>query len=56
LFSDEDVERIMNGRESMKERVKETTGEALKQGAFGAPWLIATRADGKSEAFFGSDR
>ncbi|KAH6963762.1 hypothetical protein HG530_002960 [Fusarium avenaceum] len=56
LFSDEDVERIMNGRESMKERVKETTGEALKLGAFGAPWLIATRADGKSEAFFGSDR
>lgn len=56
LFSDEDVERIMKGRESMKERVKETTGEALKLGAFGAPWLIATRADGKSEAFFGSDR
>lgn len=56
LFSDEDVERVMNGRESMKERVKVTTGEALKLGAFGAPWLIATRADGKSEAFFGSDR
>ncbi|KAG5789897.1 hypothetical protein H9Q69_011054 [Fusarium xylarioides] len=56
LFSDEDVEKIMNGRESMKERVKDITGEAVQKGAFGAPWLIVTRDDGKSEAFFGSDR
>lgn len=56
LFSDEDVEKIMKGRESMKERVKNLTGEALKKGAFGAPWLIATNDEGKSEAFFGSDR
>ncbi|KAF5692510.1 glutathione S-transferase [Fusarium denticulatum] len=56
LFSDEDVEKIMNGRESMKERVKDLTGEAVQKGAFGAPWLIVTRDDGKSEAFFGSDR
>lgn len=56
LFSDEDIEKIMKGRESMKERVKEVTGFALKKGAFGAPWLIATNAGGKSEAFFGSDR
>ncbi|KAF5625357.1 glutathione S-transferase [Fusarium sp. NRRL 25303] len=55
LFSDEDVERIMNGRESMRERVKDLTGEAVQKGAFGAPWLIVTRDDGKSEAFFGSD-
>ncbi|KAF5532720.1 glutathione S-transferase [Fusarium mexicanum] len=55
LFSDEDVEKIMNGRESMKERVKDLTGEAVQKGAFGAPWLIVTRDDGKSEAFFGSD-
>ncbi|RKL41028.1 hypothetical protein BFJ72_g5923 [Fusarium proliferatum] len=56
LFSDEDVEKIMNGRESMKERVKDLTGEAVQKGAFGAPWLIVTRDDGESEAFFGSDR
>jgi glutathione S-transferase kappa 1 len=56
LFSDEDVEKIMNGRESMKDRVKDLTGEAVQKGAFGAPWLIVTREDGKSEAFFGSDR
>ncbi|KAF5661545.1 glutathione s-transferase kappa 1 [Fusarium heterosporum] len=56
LFSDEDVERIMKARESMKGKLQEATNEALKLGAFGAPWLIATRADGKSEAFFGSDR
>ncbi|KAF5693332.1 glutathione S-transferase [Fusarium globosum] len=55
LFSDEDVEKIMNGRESMKERVKALTGEAVQKGAFGAPWLIVTRDDGEWEAFFGSD-
>ncbi|KAF4335998.1 glutathione S-transferase [Fusarium beomiforme] len=55
LFSDEDVERIMNGRDSMKEKVKEVTSEAVQNGAFGAPWLIVTRDDGQSEAFFGSD-
>ncbi|RBR21937.1 uncharacterized protein FIESC28_04689 [Fusarium coffeatum] len=56
LFSNEDVEKIMKGRESMKERVKEMTGEAVKKGAFGAPWLMVTNGEGKSEAFFGSDR
>ena len=56
LFSNEDVEKIMKGRESMKERVKEMTGEAVKKGAFGAPWLMVTNGQGKSEAFFGSDR
>ncbi|KAF4457516.1 hypothetical protein F53441_566 [Fusarium austroafricanum] len=56
LFSDEDVDKIMKGRESMKVRVKELTAEAVKKGAFGAPWLMVTNADGKSEAFFGSDR
>ncbi|KAF5027257.1 hypothetical protein F66182_673 [Fusarium sp. NRRL 66182] len=56
LFTDEDVERIMDGRDSMKERVKELTGEAAAQGAFGTPWLWVTNKDGKSEPFFGSDR
>lgn len=56
LFTAEDVERIMAGRESMKERVKQLTGEAVERGAFGAPWLWATTSEGKTQSFFGSDR
>lgn len=56
LFSDEQVRAILDARESMKESVKNETGEAVKRGAFGAPWLWATNAQGKGEAFFGSDR
>ncbi|KAM5358438.1 hypothetical protein ACJZ2D_015283 [Fusarium nematophilum] len=56
LFTSGDVQRIMEARDSMKERVKRVTGEAVERGAFGAPWLWATNDDGKSEAFFGSDR
>ncbi|KAF4981925.1 hypothetical protein FZEAL_2357 [Fusarium zealandicum] len=56
LFTDEDVDKIMQGRASMKERVKNLTGEAVDKGAFGAPWLWVTNGQGKTEAFFGSDR
>lgn len=56
LFTEEDVKRIMEGREGMKETVKGLTGDAVEKGAFGAPWLWVTNRDGKSEAFFGSDR
>ncbi|KAF7543058.1 hypothetical protein G7Z17_g11051 [Cylindrodendrum hubeiense] len=56
LFTAEDVEKIMAGRESMKERVKQLTGEAVERGAFGAPWLWATTSEGKTQSFFGSDR
>lgn len=56
LFTDEDVGKIMAGRESTKEKVKQLTVEAVEKGAFGAPWLWVTNQDGKAEAFFGSDR
>lgn len=56
LFSEEDVARIMAGRAEMKERLKKLTSEAVEKGAFGAPWLVATDADGKTDVFFGSDR
>ena len=56
LFTDEDVKKIMEGRESTKEKVKQLTAEAVDKGAFGAPWLWVTNRDGKSESFFGSDR
>ena len=56
LFSDEDVRGIMDGREGMKEALKKETGRAVELGAFGAPWFWVTDAQGKGEAFFGSDR
>lgn len=57
LFSAEDVQRIMAGREEAKGALKATTAKAVEQlGAFGAPWIWATNAEGKGEAFFGSDR
>jgi len=40
-----------------KERVKQEATELAKNGAFGAPWIVVTRAsDGTSAPFFGSDR
>ncbi|KAI6783856.1 Dihydrofolate reductase-like protein [Emericellopsis cladophorae] len=56
VFTQDDVERIMKGREEMKERLKNTTQKAVELGAFGAPWLWVTNDSGKSQPFFGSDR
>ncbi|KAG9257303.1 thioredoxin-like protein [Emericellopsis atlantica] len=56
VFTQDDVERIMKGREEMKDRLKETTQRAVELGAFGAPWLWVTNDNGKSQPFFGSDR
>lgn len=58
LFSEDEAKRIMEaaGSKEMKDALKAATEKALKQGAFGAPWIWATNKDGKSESFFGSDR
>ncbi|POI30306.1 hypothetical protein CIB84_005944 [Bambusicola thoracicus] len=40
---------------AVKNRLKETTEEALKYGAFGMPAVVA-HVDGKPHLFFGSDR
>ncbi|XP_053548772.1 glutathione S-transferase kappa 1 [Bombina bombina] len=40
---------------SVKNKLKETTDEALKYGAFGMPTLVA-HIDGKPHMYFGSDR
>lgn len=56
LFTEDDVKRIMEARDSMKEAVKKETEKVVALGAFGAPWLWVTNAQGQSEAFFGSDR
>ena len=56
LFTEEQVDEIMNGREVMKDILKAKTEEVVKLGAFGAPWLWVTSPGGKSQPFFGSDR
>ncbi|NXY54461.1 GSTK1 transferase, partial [Callaeas wilsoni] len=40
---------------TVKDRLKETTAEALKYGAFGMPAVVA-HCDGEPHLFFGSDR
>ncbi len=40
----------------IKEALTARTKEALDSGAFGAPWWVIKREDGKEEVFFGSDR
>ena len=56
LFSDEDVKKIMAGREETKDLLKSETKRTADMGAFGLPWLRVTNDEGKTEPFFGSDR
>ncbi|KAI0446001.1 thioredoxin-like protein [Xylaria telfairii] len=58
LFTPEQVTRILEAAstEEMKSALKSRVDEALARGAFGAPWIWATDAQGRSEPFFGSDR
>ncbi|PNY26930.1 Uncharacterized protein TCAP_03121, partial [Tolypocladium capitatum] len=56
LFSDDDVRRIVDARESMRDVLAAETRAALDRGAFGAPWFWVTNSQGDAEPFFGSDR
>ncbi|KJZ72885.1 hypothetical protein HIM_07648 [Hirsutella minnesotensis 3608] len=56
LFSADEVRRIMDARDSFKNVLQAETDRALELGAFGAPWLWVTNAQGVAEPFFGSDR
>ncbi|KAK5664018.1 hypothetical protein OQA88_232 [Cercophora sp. LCS_1] len=58
LFSQDEVWKILEaaGSKEMKDAMRSATEQALKQGAFGAPWLWVTNEEGKTEPFFGSDR
>jgi pyrimidine deaminase RibD-like protein len=56
LFSEDEVERIMQSRGSMKDVLLATTKMAVDLGAFGAPWFWVTNDKGEQEPFFGSDR
>lgn len=40
----------------VKLALKERTQEIIEWGAFGAPSMLVTNAEGKTEFFFGSDR
>ncbi|KAI0455610.1 hypothetical protein F5B21DRAFT_470981 [Xylaria acuta] len=58
LFTPEQVTQILDvaSTAEMKAALKARVDEALARGAFGAPWIWATDAQGRSEPFFGSDR
>ncbi|ETS80001.1 hypothetical protein PFICI_07530 [Pestalotiopsis fici W106-1] len=58
LFSESEVAAIMKAasEEQWKDALKQSVEEALKRGAFGAPWLWVTNDKGHGEPFFGSDR
>ena len=57
-LSDEDAQKAVDGANSKeyKTKLNNNTDDALKKGAFGAPWFWVTNKDGKEEPFFGSDR
>lgn len=42
--------------EQAKHQFEENTNQAIQLGAFGAPFLLVTKKDGKQDTFFGSDR
>jgi hypothetical protein len=58
LFNPNQVIQILDAISTtdVKKALKTRVDEALKRGAFGAPWIWATDAKGRGEPFFGSDR
>ncbi|KAI0184887.1 thioredoxin-like protein [Xylaria flabelliformis] len=57
-FSTAEVDKIIalaKERES-KDELRRNTDEALRQGGFGAPWMMVRNSAGVIEPFFGSDR
>ncbi|KAF2149788.1 putative 2-hydroxychromene-2-carboxylate isomerase [Myriangium duriaei CBS 260.36] len=43
------------GSAEVKQRLTENTEKAIKDGAFGLPWMVATNAEGKTEGYWGFD-
>jgi len=58
VFPEQTLTQIIEGMVSAenKKRVIDTTNAVMKQGAFGAPWIIATNSRGESANFWGNDR
>lgn len=54
----EQIEKAMKETENdnIKKQLFNTTEEAIKSGAFGAPWFFVHGKDGKKYELFGSDR
>ncbi|KAF2964700.1 hypothetical protein GQX73_g8886 [Xylaria multiplex] len=57
-FSTHDVKNVMAlaKEEQTKDELRKNTDEALRQGGFGAPWMMVRNLSGTVEPFFGSDR
>lgn len=58
LWSQKEAEEIIAAAQTaeVKAKLNENTNQAVKLGAYGAPWFWVTNVEGKSEPFFGSDR
>ncbi|KAI1126270.1 thioredoxin-like protein [Nemania abortiva] len=57
-FSSDEVDNIMSlaKERETKDELRKNTDEALRQGGFGAPWMMVRNSAGVVEPFFGSDR
>ncbi|KAF2142024.1 uncharacterized protein K452DRAFT_270732 [Aplosporella prunicola CBS 121167] len=57
-FSAEEVEKIMEATKTqeIKQKLIDTTQQALDRGAFGCPWFWVRNEKNEEEPFFGSDR
>ncbi|EON65021.1 hypothetical protein W97_04256 [Coniosporium apollinis CBS 100218] len=51
------AQEVMNevGSQEARNLLSENTEEALREGAFGLPWIVATNPAGEKEAFWGFD-
>lgn len=58
LFTPEELKVIMSaaGTPEYKKKLLDNTEEAVKLGAFGAPWFTVRNSKGEEAPFFGSDR
>lgn len=57
-FTDHEAKGILEKANSApyKQRLNDSTKDALDHGAFGCPWFFVRNARGEEEPFFGSDR
>ncbi|KAG0632739.1 DSBA-like thioredoxin domain-containing protein [Tuber brumale] len=58
LFNEQEVNSIIKAteEEEYKNALMENTNEAVRNGAFGAPWSVVRNAKGQETRYFGSDR
>ncbi|KAI1302509.1 thioredoxin-like protein [Xylaria venustula] len=57
-FSTADIDKIIDlaKEQQTKDELRKNTDTALKQGGFGAPWMMVRNSSGMVDPFFGSDR